>query len=157
MNEKICVPISTEIIYEMLLRSGPKADISGWIENVVEAYLDRTENEEGWNDAYYEYLERQTGESDFKEKYGDATKGYRWQGIDLPNGTQLYMEYKREKHYASVQFEKIIYEGESFSPSELARKIADDTNRNAWRDMFIKRPGENEWKLADILRRQSSR
>lgn len=157
MSEKICVPISTEIIYEMLLRSGPEADISGWIENIVEAYLDRTENEEGWNDVYYEHLERKTGESDFKEKYGDATKGYRWQNIDLPNGTQLYMEYKKKKHYASVQFEKIIYEDESFSPSELARKIAEGTNRNAWRDMFIKRPGENEWKLAFSLRRQSSR
>ncbi|NLE90301.1 MAG: hypothetical protein GX602_05150 [Dehalococcoidales bacterium] len=153
MDQRISVPISAEIVYEMLLRSGPEADISAWIEDILFNYLDSTSANDGWNDAYYEYLERKTGESDFKTKYGDATKGYRWQDIDLPNGTQLYMEYKKKKYYASVQFEKIIYEGETFSPSELARKIANGTSRNAWRDIYIKRPEDKDWKLADILRR----
>jgi hypothetical protein len=156
MDKKICVPISTEIIYEMLLRSGPEANISGWIEDVVSDYLERTEGDDGWNNTYYEYLERRTGESDFKEKYGNPTNGYRWQDLELPNGTQLYMEYKREKHFASVKFEKIVYEDKSFSPSELVRKIANGTTRNAWRDLYIKRPGEKEWKLADVLRKKFS-
>ena len=157
MDKKICVPISQWIIYELLLREGPEQDISNWIENIVSDYLGRTEDQDDWNEEYYEYLERQGGESDFREKYGDATKGYRWGKIDLPNGTQLYMEYKRNKHFATVQFEQIVYEGESFSPAELARKIANGTTRNAWRDIYIKRPGENEWKLADVLRKQISR
>lgn len=157
MDKKICVPISAEIIHEMLLRTGPEQDIAGWIESIMWDYLGRTQDTDGWNDEYYDYLERRAGESDFKEKYGDATKGYRWQEIDLPNGTQLYMEYKKKKHFASVQFEKIVYEGESFSPAELARKIANGTTRNAWRDIYIKRPGEKEWKLADVFRKQVSR
>jgi len=152
MDKKICVPISMEIIYEMLLRSGPESDISSWIENVVSDYLDRTTDDEGWNDVYYEYLERKTGELDFKGKYGDATKGYRWQELYLPNGTQISIRYKSKDYFASVQFEKIIYEGKSFSPSQLASKIANNTRRNAWRDLNIKKPGENEWKLADVLR-----
>jgi hypothetical protein len=156
MDKKIGIPISAEIIYEMLLRKGPEQDIAGWIENVVEDYLKRTEGNNEWNDEYYEYLERKTGESDFKEKYGDATKGYRWQELDLPNGTQLYMEYKKEKHYACVKHEKIIYKDESFSPSQLVRKIT-NTTRNAWRDIYIQYPGKNEWKLADILRAQISK
>lgn len=155
MDKKISIPISAEIIYEMLLRKGPEQDIASWIENVIEDYLERTENNNEWNDEYYEYLERKTGESDFKEKYGDATKGYRWSNIDLPNGTQLYMEYKKEKHYASVKFEKIIYKDESFSPSQLVRKIT-NTTRNAWRDIYIKKPGDKEWKLADGLRNKFS-
>ncbi len=157
MDNKICVPISTEIIHEMLLRSGPQQDISSWIENVVWDYLDRTQDNDDWSDEYYNYLERKKGESDFKDKYGDATKGYRWQELDLPNGTQLYMEYKKKKQFASVKFEKIVFEGESFSPSELARKIANGTTRNAWRDFYIKRPNDKEWKLADVLRKQVSR
>ena len=157
MNQNICVPISVEIVYEMLLRKGAGQDISGWIESIVLDYLERTKDFDDWNDEYYNYLERKTGESDFREKYGDATKGYRWKELDLPNGSHLYMEYKKKKHYATVRFEKIVYEGESFSPAELARKIADGTTRNAWRDIYIKRPGEKEWKLADVLRKQASR
>jgi len=156
MDQKISIPFSVEIIYEMLLRSGPKTDISTWIENVVMDYLERTEHNEGWQDAYYEYLDRQTGIADFREKFGDANKGYRWQSVDLPNGTQLYMEYKKKKYYASVQFEKVIYEGKSFSPAQLVRKIADGTTRNAWRDIYVKKPGDKEWTLADVLRNISS-
>jgi hypothetical protein len=33
---------------------------------------------------------------------------------DLPNGTQLYMEYKKKKYYASVQFEKLSMKGKLF-------------------------------------------
>jgi len=154
MAGKICISIDQEIIHVMLLRGGPTTDLSAWIENILWNYLGDTEDNEGWQEEYYEFLDRRRGESDFRDKYGDTNKGYRWQEIDLPNGTQLYMEYKKQKHYASVQFEKIMYEGESYSPAILARKIANGTTRNAWRDFYIKRPGDNEWKLADVLRRQ---
>ncbi len=156
MENKICVPISAEIIYEMLLRRGPEQDIAGWIENVVEDYLERTEGNNDWNDEYYKYLERKTGESDFKKKYGDGFKGYRWGEIYLPNGTQLYMEYKKERHYASIMHEKLIYKEESLSPSQFVWEIT-RTSRNAWRDIYIKKPNEKEWTLADILRAKFSK
>lgn len=156
MENKICIPISTDIIHEMLLRSGPETDISSWIENIVYQYLGDTTKDDQWSDEYFTYLERTTGESDFKGKYGDPKKGYRWQELDLPNGTQLYMEYKREKHYACVKNEKIIYKDEPFSPSQLVRKIT-NTTRNAWRDLYIQYPGKKEWKLADVLRAQTSK
>lgn len=151
MENKICIPISTDIIHEMLLRGGPNSDVSGWIENVIYDYLDRTEQNDGWTDEYYEYLDRRTSQSDFKEKYGDPKKGYRWQELDLPNGTQFYMEYKKERHYACVKNEKIIYKDEAYSPSQLVRKIT-NTTRNAWRDLYIQYPGKNDWKLADVVR-----
>lgn len=154
MAENICVPIDQEIIHQMLLRGGPETNLSSWIEEILWNYLGDTEDNEGWREEYYEFLDRRRGESGFIDKYGDANKGYRWQEIDLPNGTQLYMEYKKQKHYAAVKFEKIIYDDKSYSPAELARKIASGTIRNAWRDIYIKRPGDSKWILADVLRKQ---
>jgi hypothetical protein len=151
MENKICIPIATDIIHEMLLRRGPETNVSAWIEDLIYQYLADTEQENDWNDEYYEYLDRRTGESDFMEKYGDPRKGYRWQELDLRNGTQLYMEYKKERHYATVKNEKIIYKDEAYSPAQLVRKIT-NTTRNAWRDLYIQYPGKNEWELADVIR-----
>jgi hypothetical protein len=39
------------------------------------------------------------------------------------------------------------------SPSEFANQVAGGTNRNAWRDLWIKRPHDSEFHLADDLRR----
>lgn len=47
----------------------------------------------------------------------------------------------------------IIYEGHSVSPRQLANAIADGS-RNAWRDLWIRRPGDKGWKLADACRRE---
>ncbi|WP_177219754.1 hypothetical protein [Nitrosospira multiformis] len=46
-----------------------------------------------------------------------------------------------------------MYEGEAFSRSGLANRIASGTSRNAWRDLWIKRPRDKEWVLANDLRR----
>jgi hypothetical protein len=48
MDQRISVPISAEIVYEMLLRSGPEADISAWIEDIFFNYLDSTSANDGW-------------------------------------------------------------------------------------------------------------
>jgi len=79
-------------------------------------------------------------------------KGYRWKNIFMPNGTSLRMKYKGEHHYASVHGDKIIFEGEEVSPSEFANSVT-GTSRNAWRDIWIKRPNDPEWVFADELRR----
>ena len=65
------------------------------------------------------------------------------------------MRYKGRQYHAEVRQEQIHYEGETFSPTELARKIASNTSRNAWRDLLIKRPSDQEWQLADVMRRKS--
>ena len=51
------------------------------------------------------------------------------------------------KDGAEVAHEKIMYEGEAFSPSGLANRIASGTARNAWRDLWIKKPRDKEWIL----------
>lgn len=149
----IAIPIDSEIIGEMFLRAGPKTDISDWIENVVRDYLERTADDE-WSNAYYAYRESQADSKNFVEEFGDPKGGYHWAPLFLPNGTLIRMEYKKEISNAAVKNNKIGFNGENYSPSELARVIASGTSRNAWRDLLIKRPGDTDWCLADDLRRR---
>ena len=82
------------------------------------------------------------------------TQGYQWKNVFLPSGTQIRMQYKGEYSYAKVEGDSVIFNGKSISPSVLANTIAGGS-RNAWRDLWIKRPGptgEKEWKLADDIR-----
>lgn len=83
------------------------------------------------------------------------TVGYLWKNKDadlfLPDGTQLRMPYKQKDYFAKVVGDQIMYEGKAFSPSNLVNEIT-GTSRNAWRDLWIKFPGDSDWKLADELR-----
>jgi hypothetical protein len=65
------------------------------------------------------------------------------------------MRYKGRNYFAFVRDEEIIFEEEAYTPSQLARKIAGGTNRNAWRDLWIKERGLSQWALADDLRRRA--
>lgn len=83
------------------------------------------------------------------------TQGYQWKNLFLPAGTQIRMQYKGEYSYAKVEGDAVIFNGKSISPSILANTIAGGS-RNAWRDLWVKRPGptgDKEWTLADELRR----
>lgn len=82
------------------------------------------------------------------------TRGYQWKSLYLPEGTEIRMSYKGTYHYAKVEGDQIIYEGKSISPGSLANTIT-SSSRNAWRDLWIKRPGDREWKLSDDCRRET--
>jgi hypothetical protein len=146
--EKIPIPIESELIGELFLRRGPKTDISSWIESVLEDYLERTSADDGWNEEYYEYISREISQ----EEFGDPKDGYRWYPLFLPNGTKIYMLYKQKKSHAVVKHGKIHFEKKTYSPSEFASVVAGNTSRNAWRDLYIKRPEDSEWVLANTLR-----
>lgn len=153
----ISIPLDSVVIGEMFLRAGPTADISAWIENVVRDYLERTADDHQWTDAYYTHRESQVGAVDFAAEFGDSKGGYHWAPLFLPNGTLIRMEYKKGVSNATVKNNKIDFKGAIYSPSELARAIASGTNRNAWRDLLIKRPGDSDWCLADDLRRRMAK
>jgi hypothetical protein len=145
---QIAIPINSEIIGELFLRKGPKTDLSSWIENIIEDYIDRTADDSGWSEEYYDYL----SEQNVSDEFGDPNDGYHWNPLFLPNGTSIYMIYKGEKSLAKVKFGKIHFNDETYSPSEFARTIAQGTSRNAWRDLYIKRPKDTEYALAYSLR-----
>ncbi len=77
--------------------------------------------------------------------------GYQWKSLFLPAGTEVRMQYKSQWHYAKVEGDRLIYEGEAITPGRLANTVA-GSSRNAWRDLWIKRPGDAEWLLADDCR-----
>ena len=148
----IYVPLQVDLYADLVLRSGT-ADVSGYIEHSVESFLERTEGDPSiWSAEYIEKLADQEDEA-FWEKYGNPERGYQWQTVFLPNGTKVWMSYKSQDSYAEIRHGKLHYGGEVVSsPSQFARRVADNTSRNAWRDLYIKFPGEGSWKLADSLR-----
>lgn len=83
------------------------------------------------------------------------TRGFQWKSLFLPEGTQIRMQYKGSYSYAKVEGDEVIFNGKAISPASLANTIARGS-RNAWRDLWIKRPGDKEWKLADDCRRETN-
>ena len=81
-------------------------------------------------------------------------RGYQWKNLFLPEGTEIRMQYKGSYYYAKVEGDAIIYEGNPISPGSLANSIT-SSSRNAWRDLWIKRPQDREWKLSDDCRQDA--
>ncbi len=78
-------------------------------------------------------------------------RGYQWKSLFLPEGTQIRMQYKGAYHYAKVEGDDIIFDGKPISPGSMANTIT-SSSRNAWRDLWILRPQDDEWKLAQDCR-----
>jgi hypothetical protein len=70
----------------------------------------------------------------------------------LPSGTTLRIKVGREFEYAKIDGDSLIYEGKSLSPNQFAR-LAAGSERDAWRDLWIKRPTYSDYQHAHILRR----
>jgi len=153
MSGTVNVAIKSDFYAEFILRSRRSVDVTEWINSIVSDFLDRTRDDPKiWSPAVHPMNGVDADEEAFRKKYGNPQRGYHWSPVFLPNGTQIRMTYRKEPHYVEVAHEKIIYEGASLSPSELARKIAGNTNRNAWRDLWFKFPKSSTWALADSLR-----
>jgi len=88
------------------------------------------------------------------ETVGFASRGYTWKYDDrclfLPHGTEIRMPHKGQYHYAAVEGDEIKYNGQTMTPGALANFIAQGS-RNAWLHLWIKRPGDKEWTLADRI------
>lgn len=148
----LAVPVHSELIAEIILRSEGKADVAVMIENVLGDFLDRTRGDPDiWSNAHALAVIEED-EDDSLVAYGSATKGYRWSGVFLPNGTKLKSTYKGEDKLAEVRHQQIYYEERPCSPSEFASRVANNTSRNAWRDVWVKRPDDRAWVFANTLR-----
>ena len=79
------------------------------------------------------------------------THGYMWKQLFLPAGTLARMKYKGNWYQAEVVGNDFLYHSEPMSPSQFANQVT-KSNRNAWKDIFIKRPGDSGWTLADKMR-----
>jgi hypothetical protein len=84
----------------------------------------------------------------------DASRGYTWKYSDrclfLPDGTQIRMPHKGKYYYAAVEGDEVKHEGRAMTPGQLANFVAQGS-RNAWKCLWVKRPGDQEWRPADQL------
>ncbi|MEV4779123.1 hypothetical protein [Burkholderia sp. LMU1-1-1.1] len=78
-------------------------------------------------------------------------RGYQWKILFLPEGTRVRMQYEEDWHSAEVLGDELMYRGRPVSPHQLTQAVAGDV-RNAWRDLWIRFPGEKNWACAAQLR-----
>ena len=86
----------------------------------------------------------------------EPSRGYRWKTLFLPDGTELRMECAGITFHARVIGDEIIFNGRSVSPRGLTLAIAGE-GRNAWRDLWLRLPGERYWKQAIRCRHELER
>ena len=135
MKTHISIPVETKLfltLVDFLRSNGDARDPAGVVSTAIEYWLDNA----SWKP---ELLTE------------SSTRGYQWKSLFLPDGTEIRMQYKGTYFYAKVEGDDIIYNGKSISPGSLANTIAGNS-RNAWRDLWIKRPDDKEWRLADECR-----
>lgn len=152
-TDYVYVPLPAELYAELVRRSA-RANVSGFIQDSVESFLDRTEGDPIiWSDEYIEHLAEKE-DAQFRAIYGDPVRGFQWQALFLPNGTKIWMSYGNQESCAEIRHERLQFGDECMSPSQFASRVANSTSRNAWRDLYIKFPGDGSWNLADSLRRR---
>ena len=81
----------------------------------------------------------------------DQQTGYSWKSLFLPSGTNLRIKINGEYVYAKVEGDRIVYNGQSVSPNQFALKAA-GCARDAWRDVWIRRPTDRDYAVADSFR-----
>lgn len=82
--------------------------------------------------------------------------GYQWKTLFLPEGTQLRMSRGERTYTAQVEGDYIMFEGRKVSPRGMTVAIADDGG-SAWRDLWLRLPGERFWGSPIRCRREAAR
>ncbi|SHH71179.1 hypothetical protein SAMN05428948_5046 [Massilia sp. CF038] len=80
-----------------------------------------------------------------------AARGYQWRSLFLPEGTCVRFEYKRRTYHAHVRGDRLLYQDQAYSPRQLLLHVT-GTVRNAWRELWLRSPGDARWHLANTRR-----
>ncbi|MBA5690036.1 hypothetical protein [Rugamonas apoptosis] len=83
------------------------------------------------------------------------TAGYQWKQLFLPAGTRLRASFGGKPSFAVVVEDGIQCDGQAVSPSGFANRQGSG-NRNAWKVIWLRFPGSEQWLLADVCRVQQS-
>ncbi len=135
MKTQISIPLPTRLFLDLAEFLESKGDASDPVLAVADA-IDYWMSNADWKPE----LLRQS-----------SALGYQWKSLFLPDTTEVRMQYKSQWHYARVEGDKLVFEGQAVTPGRLANTVS-GTSRNAWRDLWIKRPADAEWLLADDCR-----
>jgi len=82
--------------------------------------------------------------------------GYQWKQVFLPEGTKLRASFDRRPYFAVVEGAQIKFGELSLSPSHFAN-LHGSGNRNAWKAIWLRLPGSEEWLRADLCRSARNR
>ena len=165
-SEFVYIPIPRKLYHDIVRFSDGEIDPARLAVDQIEDWLycsvafdnfdwdDRWEEvaEEYAPDVYKAWLKEQAKAVPAKPKSRDLV----WKEVTIPHGSEVRMIYKGRVHYAKVQDGAIVDdEGNRYSPSRWARHVANDTARNAWRDLSFKEPLSKHWIPAEVLRMQA--
>lgn len=100
-------------------------------------------------DAIRAYMKAAPTATEQATEQSDA--GYQWKELFLPEGTRLRARFGREQYFAVVKQAEIICADCTVSPSRFANMYGSG-NRNAWKAVWLRLPGNDGWLLADVCR-----
>lgn len=78
-------------------------------------------------------------------------RGYQWKSLFLPAGTRLRVHNAGQAHYAEIVGERLMYACQSTTPRQFTI-AALGAGRNAWLEIWLRRPGDASWIRASALR-----
>ncbi|QJD91620.1 hypothetical protein HH213_16925 [Duganella dendranthematis] len=137
MKSTVSLQIDTDtllrLISQLKLRGGTQ-DLSEVVTSAIELWLREQSKLAAGNDPA-------------------SVRGYQWKTLFLPDGTELRSWSYGEYNYARVVGDEIIHKGRSVSPNQFAQAFA-RSFRNAWMDLYIKRPEDKQFKNAGRLRQE---
>jgi hypothetical protein len=77
--------------------------------------------------------------------------GYQWKQVYLPDGTRLRASFGGQPHFATVTGTEIKSGDLTLTPSGFAN-LYGSGNRNAWKAVWLRFPGNEQWVPADVCR-----
>lgn len=82
-----------------------------------------------------------------------SVRGYQWKSVFLPEGTQLCTRSYGADQYARIVGKELFFRGRAMSPNQFAHWAGRGT-RNAWNDIYVRRPQDKFYIPAKRLRAQ---
>lgn len=151
--DTISIPFPKDLYNKILIRSGGRLDPVQLAVDQVEQFIDRTQADDiHWTPEGLAAFAEESNVASVVD-IGDPKGGHLWKPVFLPNGTRLRMHYKSKSYHAQIRKEVIAdEEGSHESISQWVRSVASGTARNAWHDVWIKRPSDADYIYADKLR-----
>jgi hypothetical protein len=159
MSDTIYVPFPKSLYNDVIRFSDGKVDPVALAVDQLEAFIERTiDQTDWWGDRWSEVAEIYAPDALEAWQKRNMDRPVRrpviWKSLTLPPGTELRMTYKGNDHFARVVDGAVVDSDGRFSPAEWCRKIANYTQRNAWRDIWLRMPGEKDFKLAQTLKEE---
>jgi len=99
--------------------------------------------------AIYQWIAAQRAKRE--EATANHLDGYQWKSLYLPAGTVLRTVVKGKSHVAHVRGNELIYDNAPTTPARFVNAAHGCCN-NAWTCLWLRFPGNPDWKPAKNLR-----